>query len=94
MAASTSPPFSHPCLLPLMLYRISLSQEAVFFEVEVTEQDLQEGFYIFANSTTGSKFKLLHFDKKDSGGLQLNLQVLPPPLLRYTSAPPLLSPLF
>uniref|UniRef100_A0A061R382 Chaperone protein dnaj 15-like n=1 Tax=Tetraselmis sp. GSL018 TaxID=582737 RepID=A0A061R382_9CHLO len=48
--------------------------EAVFFELNVTKEEVDEGFYIFAHSQNGSKFKLLLFEEDGSGGLQLKLQ--------------------
>eukprot|EP00193_Tetraselmis_chui_P000485 CAMPEP_0177763588 /NCGR_PEP_ID=MMETSP0491_2-20121128/6950_1 /TAXON_ID=63592 /ORGANISM="Tetraselmis chuii, Strain PLY429" /LENGTH=424 /DNA_ID=CAMNT_0019279703 /DNA_START=143 /DNA_END=1417 /DNA_ORIENTATION=- len=49
-------------------------QEAVFFELDVSQQLIDEGFYVFAHSNQGSKFKLLMF-RRDSSDNRLGLSL-------------------
>eukprot|EP00873_Tetraselmis_striata_P004362 jgi/Tetstr1/424626/TSEL_015148.t1 len=49
-------------------------QEACFYELEVPQQLIDEGFYVFAHSNAGSKFKLLMF-KRDSPDTPLSLSL-------------------
>ncbi|KAE9613416.1 hypothetical protein Lal_00016255 [Lupinus albus] len=49
-------------------------QCAHFYSVTITEEEARAGFVCRVQSSDKSKFKLLYFDREDSGGLSLALQ--------------------
>ncbi|KAM7250270.1 hypothetical protein ACFE04_022153 [Oxalis oulophora] len=63
-----------PLVLGQLISRKVEKQCAHFYSVAITEEEAQAGFVCRVQSSDKSKFKLLYFDREDSGGLSLALQ--------------------
>ncbi|GAV66548.1 DnaJ domain-containing protein [Cephalotus follicularis] len=63
-----------PLLIGQSISRKVEKQCAHFYSVTITEDEAQDGFVCQVKSSDKSKFKLLHFDQEESGGLSLSLQ--------------------
>ncbi|XP_022951124.1 chaperone protein dnaJ 16-like [Cucurbita moschata] len=76
----------HPLPLGIPISKKVEKQCAHFYSVMISEEETQGGFVCRVHSPDKSKFKLLYFDREETGGLNLALQEESTKVGKVTSA--------